>query len=186
MDKNNLSQPAVPLMDGCSIRMWEYIWLSKPITPPNSNLHAQLRVYQLIDQPNRAWNIQKVRSILPANIAKQVVQIPITHLKDIFFWPHTRDGDYSVKSSYQAAKSIKCKVSDMPSTCNNLNAAFWKSLFRVSKYLRKSSFFFGVCATTPYWLRRIQQKGILLLLHCALSINRLVNLLSMPSCFAHG
>jgi hypothetical protein len=65
--------------------------------------------------------------------AEQIIQIPTNGIarQDEFTWPLTKDGNYTVKSGYQAIQDWK-EGSKGPSTSNNLNTnPVWKKLWNL-------------------------------------------------------
>lgn len=52
--------------------------------------------------PNHEWDINLIRSNMSSTSAIEVLKTPIswTYPLDKLFWPHSKDGSYSVKSGY--------------------------------------------------------------------------------------
>ena len=66
-------------------------------------------VDSLILDDSRAWNVDMVQAIFPEDVAMKVLQVPISRHggEDFASWPHTRFGQYTVRSGYNLARSSR-------------------------------------------------------------------------------
>lgn len=62
-----------------------------------------LKVNELIDQSSHSWDINVLRGNMDSNSDIQAVRTPlsITNKSDSFYWPHTSNGVYNVKSGFR-------------------------------------------------------------------------------------
>ena len=60
-------------------------------------------------------------------MAIQAVQVPISYsgVPDRFFWPHSKNEDYNVKTRYHITNKENQKIVAMPSTSLNLGPSNW-------------------------------------------------------------
>jgi hypothetical protein len=70
-------------------------------------LQPDQTVDSLILAGSRAWDENLIRSIFSENVASKILQVPISrHGGDDFAsWPHSRFGQYTVRSAYRLARS---------------------------------------------------------------------------------
>jgi hypothetical protein len=63
----------------------------------------------LLQDDHGAWDVDVVRAVFEEDVANQVLQIPINRRvgEDFMSWPHTKFGDYTVRSAYNLARSEK-------------------------------------------------------------------------------
>jgi hypothetical protein len=61
----------------------------------------------LIDEDMGAWNVDRVQAIFEEDVASQILQVPISKFggTDFVSWPHTKSGQYSVRSAYNYART---------------------------------------------------------------------------------
>lgn len=66
-------------------------------------------VREIIDQNNRGWDVRKIRDLFDPSSVLQVFQTPIrwTQGEDFLIWPHTKSGEYSVKSGYYVFRNLE-------------------------------------------------------------------------------
>lgn len=64
------------------------------------------------------WNHELVEFISwpPSAMVNFQIPLPLTAREDVFYWPHTMDGEYTTKSSYAVARSKKVMTSSSSSS----------------------------------------------------------------------
>ncbi|XP_042958008.1 uncharacterized protein LOC122293496 [Carya illinoinensis] len=101
--------------NGLSINIWEDYWLpnhklvpTPPITATDSASERDNSVASLMMQNPRRWDIEKVRSLIPAREANEVLSIRLSSedVSDSLVWEHEKSGLYSVNSAYQFFHSM--------------------------------------------------------------------------------
>ncbi|GAU16215.1 hypothetical protein TSUD_298470 [Trifolium subterraneum] len=124
--------------NGHKINIWEDRWINpqgnnttwtpKPVT---TNLE---KVKDLIDPTNHTWNEQIIsQTFLPIKVP-QIIQIPLTNSEneDVISWHGTNDGNYTVKSGYNAQMEWENTESPMPQTSNRHTVeSFWNKLWNI-------------------------------------------------------
>ena len=80
--------------DGTRIRVWKDKSLRSLILTQQVHQQQDLKVSELIITKNRSWDVLKVRSLFSLDIAKQILQVPIstTGVEDKFIWPYSPNG----------------------------------------------------------------------------------------------
>jgi hypothetical protein len=94
---------------------------------------TQLWVKDLIIPNTRFWDRHTINNLFHHFKAEQIAQIPPTGptRQDMFTWPMTNDGNYSVKSGYQAIQDWKAETQG-PSTSNTTNLKpMWKKIWKL-------------------------------------------------------
>jgi hypothetical protein len=109
--------------DGKNINIWEDKWFHKQFgstiwskKPDNTNY---LTVSDLIDDQNKSRKEQTIHQIFYPSEADQICTIPLTSTdqEDFLNWQGTKDGNYSVKSGYQAVMDWNNK--NLPQSTSN-------------------------------------------------------------------
>ncbi|XP_056842856.1 uncharacterized protein LOC130507579 [Raphanus sativus] len=91
--------------NGTSVNVWSDPWLSLtsqllPMGPPNES-QKELTVSEFIDPVTRAWDIPKIRHVIPEYEDKIMCIYPsLTGAPDKLIWLGTKSGEYSTKSGY--------------------------------------------------------------------------------------
>jgi hypothetical protein len=127
--------------NGSTVRVTRDNWI--PGTPPTMlktlvQLNDGQTVDTLLDANLHSWDESVVRSIFSEEVARKVLQIPISCRGDNDFisWPHSRFGTYTVRSAYHLARSEEALVSRSKSgrgmSSDTLaDTTLWKSLWAV-------------------------------------------------------
>lgn len=117
--------------DGQSINIWKDPWIPKmphflaPLPYPR-DLSRQ-RVRDLMDEDGTRWDSSALAATFPPHIVNSIMAIPISssNQSDCIRWMFSKDGQFTVKSAYWAAKRLKDVASSTPSSSSN-NPAPWK------------------------------------------------------------
>ena len=133
--------------DGRVIRVWKDKWLGDKILSDQQGENQNMLVCELINDANKKWDVQKVRTTFPPCLAMQVMQIPISYMgvSDRFLWPYTTDGNYSVKSGYHFIKSEFIKTISQPETSASQNNLIWKFIWKVLAPQKIKLFLWRIC-----------------------------------------
>lgn len=82
--------------------------------PPNllqtvSPIPSNATVKCLLDEDLGSWNEETVRAFFQEDIANEILMLPVGQHgeEDYVRWPHTRFGEYSVRSAYNLARSAR-------------------------------------------------------------------------------
>ncbi|KAJ1393859.1 hypothetical protein SESBI_34622 [Sesbania bispinosa] len=94
---------------GNNINICEDNWLSSGQRLSQFGGTIQGKVQELILEEGRMWDVPKIRNLFPMDWCKQVLQTPISLTADLdsLCWPHSKQGDYTVKSGYKVLKQKK-------------------------------------------------------------------------------
>jgi hypothetical protein len=92
----------------------------------------------LLQDDHGAWDVDVVRAVFEEDVANQVLQIPINRRvgEDFMSWPHTKFGDYTVRSAYNLARSEKFFLDRSmqgggASSITENDAQLWKKLWAI-------------------------------------------------------
>ncbi|XP_020969282.1 uncharacterized protein LOC110267813 [Arachis ipaensis] len=93
---------------GEGIHIWDDNWVVGIDKLRRVGESQHRRVSELVRE-GEGWDLDKIREIFHANEIERITRTPISLInkKDHFVWPYRNDGQYSVKSGYQAAKEEK-------------------------------------------------------------------------------
>jgi hypothetical protein len=90
----------------------------------------------LLDDSCSSWNADIVRSFFEEEVAKQILEIPISQGggEDFVSWPFTKYGMYSVRTAYNLARTEKffldqSKMSRGTSSLSEQDGKLWKKLW---------------------------------------------------------
>ena len=92
---------------GSSISVWNDPWLQptrpRPTNKKQQNSYLDLTVDSLINSATRTWNSHAIRALVDPQDVKISESIPLsmTNMADKDGWHFTKNGKYTVKSSYQ-------------------------------------------------------------------------------------
>jgi hypothetical protein len=149
--------------NGESTSIWNDCWLPRQqgykVWTPKGDA-TQKWVKDLMIPNTRWWNRQLVNNIFMPFEAEQILQIPIMNLSrnDEFTWPKSKDGEYTVKSGYQAIKDWN-EASNNPSTSiNNSPNPIWQKLWNL-KIPPNIAPLSGASLTTLYQSPTISERG---------------------------
>ncbi|XP_042983206.1 uncharacterized protein LOC122312616 [Carya illinoinensis] len=162
--------------NGLSINIWTDYWLPKQKllstvvnVPPETRLQL---VSSLMMPEQNSWDIEKVRSVLPAREANEVLSIrfPIDKIPaDILISEHEMSGIFSVKSAYDFFKSLEHNRDEDESFRAEDEKLLWKHPWKMHVPQRVKVFAWRVCFpfhntsnsqdavyAISYWNRRIR------------------------------
>ena len=93
----------------------------------------------LIDEELGTWDVDRVNTTFSEEVATQVLQIPISKFgeSDFASWPHTKNGQYSVRSAYNMARTEefhKFRSAAKTGRASNTEeeALLWKKLWAIT------------------------------------------------------
>ncbi|KAJ1408699.1 Reverse transcriptase zinc-binding domain [Sesbania bispinosa] len=111
---------------------------------------------------SRAWDIEKIQDLLPAEFAQKVIQTPICWEgdDDLFYWPHERSGVYSVRSAYHVCKSDReqCQAPDVPTY--QPDPEIWKWIWKVKCPQKIKLFLWKACTNSLPVLDNLRKRNI--------------------------
>jgi ribonuclease HI len=123
---------------GQNINIWKDRWINPQegnttwtTRPINSDLE---HVKDLIDQTSHQWNSQLISQTFIPMEANKILQIPISNdeEEDLICWQGTKDGNYSVRSGYNAQMEWDDTQSGLAQGSNHLEEAhLWKKLWKI-------------------------------------------------------
>ncbi|XP_026453050.1 uncharacterized protein LOC113353735 [Papaver somniferum] len=125
--------------DGKSVKIWKYTWILNMHGPPSHLNYSSgmTHVSQLIDDEQKSWKTDVFTTLFDSNIVKEITNIRIPFSgKDKLKWEPSRNGNFTIKSSYNA--TLNENLVTKP-TKNNLNIywkAFWKRKLPPRAYQR--------------------------------------------------
>lgn len=93
---------------GASVNIRDDIWLTngrKAVLKEGCNLKV---VQELIDPLTHSWNVNAIHSALHPDVAIEALKVPIgwSTIEDKLIWPHTKEGNFSVKSGYWCISEV--------------------------------------------------------------------------------
>ncbi|KAJ1408204.1 Endonuclease/exonuclease/phosphatase superfamily [Sesbania bispinosa] len=117
---------------GDQIKAGKYNWVAAGLSLQHHLIGDDFLVSELMFPNQRAWDPGKVRQAFPSEIAIHILQTPISWSlnQDKFFWPHTKDGRYSVKSGYYVASKDTLNPS-RPSPSHRNPKEFWNGIWGI-------------------------------------------------------
>ncbi|GAU41426.1 hypothetical protein TSUD_26060 [Trifolium subterraneum] len=129
--------------NGDHINIWQDRWIhphmgSTTWTPKPDSTNLTL-VRDLIDHQNHCWKEQLVNQTFIPYEATQICKIPIsTHMtedtEDTICWQGTKDGNYSVKSGYNAIMEWATSNSEQPGQANQhtMKDTEWNKIWKLN------------------------------------------------------
>jgi hypothetical protein len=102
------------------------VWSKKPENTPYQY------VSDLIDNQSREWKEEAIKQIFYPMEAKQICTMPLPNYnqEDFISWQGTKDGNYSVKSGYQAILAWH-KAQNPSPTSSYMDSTRWKKLWKL-------------------------------------------------------
>jgi hypothetical protein len=122
---------------GENICIWRDKWLPNILihgtSSPSYLANANATVNELINQDTNWWNIPVIESIFLASVVAQICGMAIAQCSqhDRLRWSGTKNGEYSVRSTYHLgleSRSNELGSYSMPVTAN----PFWKLLWKLN------------------------------------------------------
>lgn len=93
--------------------IWEDKWINDKQVRRTSSLKPEGctmgRVKELVNQDQVGWHVHLLHQLFNEADVRAILTTPISimGLSDKLIWPHTKTGQYSVRSGYKMAKSLK-------------------------------------------------------------------------------
>ena len=124
--------------NGETIRIWKDKWLPGNVFNPNQAEDREDTVNSLIDPIAKKWDLVKLRSCLPPQLAFQACQLPISYTssQDKFLWLYTKDAQCSVKTGYHIAHKELIIQPEASSSHHQLPASFWNRIWNIKLHKR--------------------------------------------------
>ena len=98
--------------NGAAVRIMGDHWI--PSTPPEllqtmSLVPSSATVKCLLNEDQGSWCEETVRAFFQDEIANEILLLPVGRHgeEDYVRWPHTKFGEYSVRSAYNLARTIR-------------------------------------------------------------------------------
>lgn len=109
-------------------------WLASGAKERLRNEGVDIRVRELIDQNQKGWDIRKVREIIDPSSVLQVLQTPLrwTDGNDVLIWPHSKSGEYTVKSGYHIIRGMEQTDANTASTSFDIDKRTWKIIWHLN------------------------------------------------------
>jgi hypothetical protein len=136
--------------NGNAINIWEDNWVAwqngyKILTPRTPHIQIQSVNELITATPAKEWNSNIIDQYFIPSEGTLIKQTPLIReqVDDQFMWPHTKDGNYTVKSGYNLLKHWL--DSEMPSSANtNHQSNHWKKLWGLNTIPRHKAFLWRV------------------------------------------
>ncbi|XP_050387444.1 uncharacterized protein LOC126803741 [Argentina anserina] len=133
--------------NGRSIDVWSDSWVpnnngGEIIPVDTSNRFTPLQVHDLIDE-SRNWDVSHLQYFLSEEDFSSIKAIPIGDVdeRDILVWPHSKDGDYSMKSGYKWIFNPAVPKSAMkPSSSHVISPNVWHVVWKADFLPKISNF----------------------------------------------
>ncbi|KAF7825003.1 uncharacterized protein G2W53_023147 [Senna tora] len=110
-------------------------------------INSDMKVGDLISlTPFKRWNVEKIRSLFPRHIADLICSITIhpSRQDDQIVWPHTKSGDYTVKTGYNKAAKDR-NVEPASSSSLSSSEGLWKAIWSAKVAPKVKSFLWKLC-----------------------------------------
>jgi hypothetical protein len=136
--------------NGNDINIWEDKWVAwqngyKILTPRQEQTNLQKVNELLTDTPSKSWNSNVIDQCFIPSEGDLIKQTPLIMepVDDQLMWPHTKDGNYSVKSGYNLLKHWLDSTN--PSSANTVRQSnHWKKLWSLDTIPRHKAFIWRV------------------------------------------
>ncbi|XP_063945891.1 uncharacterized protein LOC108212308 [Daucus carota subsp. sativus] len=99
------------------------------------------------------WNLSKLKECVSDQSVSEISAIPIsrTNANDRLVWHFDYKGNYTVKSGYYVALSLKDSSTQHASSSSNPSKSFWKLLWSISAPPKLKHFLWRICSNA-LWL----------------------------------
>jgi ribonuclease HI len=124
--------------NGSSINIWEDQWIHQQVDsktwttkPNNTNL---THVKDLLNPQTNSWNTTIINQVFFPSEANIINQIPTSNTKsdDVISWQGTKEGNYTVKSGYNAIMEWRQAEGEVAQHCSNSNNnTRWSCLWKI-------------------------------------------------------
>lgn len=133
--------------DGKSVNIREDVWMPGGEKAVLIRVCEVEKVHDLIDTTNICWDLNKISSCFSQSTAQKILQIPISwrNESDIFWWPHSRSGLYSVKSGYFMIRQNGVAPNLGPFTSRGIPHNIWKILWKIHVPQKLKHFLWKAC-----------------------------------------
>ncbi|XP_057453159.1 uncharacterized protein LOC130745025 [Lotus japonicus] len=118
--------------NGKDINICDDAWLWNGEIIKGTGPQPNLKVNHLIIPNGGGWDRTKVSQLFPPQLAIKIMQTPVglTGCSDKFLWPHTKSGDYSIKTGYHIAR-LECINNTAQATSSYIiPEATWKLIWK--------------------------------------------------------
>ncbi|KAL5779910.1 hypothetical protein ACOSQ2_010647 [Xanthoceras sorbifolium] len=132
--------------NGDGVAVYNDNWIPRDssfkVLSPKS-LHARISVSALLEKPGK-WNEALVRRHFWREEADLILSIPLSvfSVQDSILWHFDKRGEFSVKSAYRLALSLKSK--DI-AACSSGPASFWKAIWAMNLPNKVKCFAWKAC-----------------------------------------
>ncbi|XP_057730440.1 uncharacterized protein LOC130945751 [Arachis stenosperma] len=121
--------------NGAGIDIWKDNWVVGIDKLRTAGENQYKKVSELIRE-GEGWDLEKIQKIFHPNEIELITRTPISlvNKNDHLVWPYRNDGDYSVKSGYQAAKEEKdtMEVATLGKASTSQNSKeIWERIWRL-------------------------------------------------------
>ena len=124
------------IRNGSKVRIYSDAWLpgsrQGKILSPVIDGQADARVYSLINHHSLCWKEDEIDRCFISEEVALIKAIPLSlfNREDVPYWPHTRDGVFSVRSGYQLCLDL-AETEAANSTSAEDTTAVWKAIWRL-------------------------------------------------------
>ena len=89
------------------------------------------KVAEIMDINTGEWKLEKIKDWILKEDYKAIQDIPICQQggKDVFIWPFTKNGEYSIRSGYHKAKEGKSEGMNNPFSSHLVDGKVWKIIW---------------------------------------------------------
>jgi hypothetical protein len=152
--------------DGKAINIWEDRWIHPNFgsttwsKPPADTPYTM--VNDLIDNQNRCWKENIIQQLFYPPEASLICSIPImgSDQEDFISWQGTRDGEYSVKSGYQAIINWQHSIRNHSSSNHLDDNPRWKKLWKLFVPPKQIHFIWRILNNAVPVKEKLFRKGI--------------------------
>lgn len=109
-----------------------------------------LSVADIIIPETKVWDIRKINTIFSPETVKDILAVPIANrdVEDRFIWPHSTDGNYSVRTGYQALVADMSNHNPSSSHGYLVDKPLWNAIWSAKTIPKVKSFIWKICKET--------------------------------------
>lgn len=126
----------------------------------NDIIQQDTRVAELMT--SHAWNVRKVFHLFPRDMARSILATPINPqiLHDDVFWPHARDGKYSVKTGYKIALQDFGESRSTANSSTQRNSSIWNIIWGAKVQPKIKSFMWRLLSNAIPTQLALSKRGL--------------------------
>lgn len=124
---------------------------------------ADLRESEIINQESKCWDVRKINNFFPPVIARDILAVPIDaySMNDRYIWPHTKDGNYSVKTGYFALTCESTATIPSSSSDHSVDKPLWNIVWSAKVSPKIRTFIWRLCNNALASASNLHRRNII-------------------------